>query len=314
MLRNLSRRNFFKKSGQAGALLAAGAFLPAASHGEANENNEMKTVDLAVVQGEPARAVARALDLIGGIEKYVHQNDVVLLKPNASFPNPKIWGTTTNPEIVKIVAQLALQAGASRVLVVDNTMQDHALCFARNGLQAELEGMRGVKLIPLTRESAFTEVPVPGGKALKTVKIAKLLKRCQVYINLPCAKSHTATGVSFGLKNQMGLIWDRKFFHAGTDLHTAVAELATIIRPQLTILDATRALVTGGPTGPGKVQELNTIVAGTDPVAIDAYATTLTNWNNRSLTAQSISHLSQAAALGLGEIEINKLVVQQATV
>ena len=101
------------------------------------------------------------------------------------------------------------------------------------------------------------------------MKIAKLLARCDVFINMPCAKSHAATQVSFGLKNLMGLIFDRTYFHSGTDLHTAIAELATVIKPHITILDATRALVTGGPTGPGKVQDMGTIIAGTNPLAVD---------------------------------------------
>jgi uncharacterized protein (DUF362 family) len=271
-------------------------------------------VELAVVQGNPTGAVAIALDLIGGIKKFIHPNDMVLIKPNVSFPSPKNWGSTTNPEVVKAVAQLVIEAGASRVIVADNTMRDGMICFERTGLIDELKDIEKVKVIPLQRESLFEEVEVPDGNAIKTVKIAKLIQRCNVLINLPCAKSHAATDVSFGLKNLMGLIWDREYFHQGTDLHTAIAELATVVRPQLTILDATRALVTGGPTGTGKIQELNTIIASTDPLAVDAYAASLTNWNNRSMNALSIKHLSHAAKIGVGEIDLDKINIKKETV
>lgn len=266
------------------------------------------------MQGNPAAAVAKAFDLIGGIKKFINPNDMVLIKPNVSFPNPKNWGSTTNPAVVKAVAQLVIEAGASRVIVADNTMRDGMICFERTGLIDELKALEQVKVIPLQQESHFINVEVPNGQTLKSVKIAKLIQRCNVLINLPCAKSHAATDVSFGLKNLMGLIWDREYFHQGTDLHTAIAELATVIRPQLTILDATRALVTGGPTGPGKIQELNTIIASTDPLAVDAYAASLVNWNNRSTDAHSIKHLSHAAKLGVGDIDLDKINIKKENV
>jgi uncharacterized protein (DUF362 family) len=314
MSNKLSRRKFLKKCRQTGYVISAGIFFQPFMPSLLKAKDDAKAVDLAVVQGNPDKAAAKAFELLGGIQKFVHQNDLVLLKPNASFPNPKIWGSTTNPEVVKAVAQLVLQAGAKRVIVVDNTMQNSDLCFERTGLRAELKELEKVKIIPLQKESYFTEVTVPNGKALKTVKIAKLIKKCNLLINLPCAKSHTATDVSFGVKNLMGLIWDRQYFHNSTDLHTAIAELATVIRPQITMLDATRALLTNGPTGPGKVHELNTIIAGTDMLAVDAYAAGMANWNNRLLTAQSIKHLSYASTLGIGEIDLEKLLIKKAAV
>jgi len=166
----------------------------------------------------------------------------------------------------------------------------------------------------LNRESFFSEASVPDGKALKSVKTAKLIDRCDVLINLPCAKSHAATDVSFGLKNLMGLIWDRKYFHTSTDLHAGIAELAATIRPQLTILDASRTLVTAGPTGPGKVQELHTVIAGVDPLAVDAYACTLVPWNNRSISAQMVKHLNHASSLGIGEIDLKKLEILKSSI
>lgn len=311
MQASLSRRKFIEKCVQIGTSVVATFSLPSLKS-LAKVNSE--PVTLAVVQGNPAAAISRAFDLIGGITRFVSPNDMVLLKPNVSFPNPETWGSTTNPDVVRAVAQLVIEAGASRVMVADNTMGDGMNCFERTGMIGELKAIERVKVIPLQQESYFAAVEVPNGKAIKSVKIAKLIQRCNVLINLPCAKSHVATDVSFGLKNLMGLIWNREYFHQGTDLHTAIAELATVIRPQLTILDATRALVTGGPTGPGKIQELNTIIASPDPLAVDAYAASLTNWNNRSTDAQSIKHLSQAAKIGVGEIDLNKVAIKKETV
>jgi uncharacterized protein (DUF362 family) len=310
MHKYLTRRDFLVRCMGAYSSATAGLLFP----GRIINSGNRQSPHLAVVSGKTETAVKHAIDLLGGINKFVKPNDRVLLKPNVSFPNPEKWGTTTNPAVVRSVAQLALEAGAGRVFVADNTMREGMICFEKTGLSAALKEIDKIKIIPLSKENLFTELPVPNGKAIKTVKVAKLIQRCDVFINLPCAKSHTATEVSFGLKNLMGVIWDRSFFHSGTDIHTAIAELSTVVRPHLTLLDATRALVTGGPTGPGKVAALDTIIAGIDPVAVDSYAVTLAEWNKRMLRAGSVAHLSYASNLGIGEIDLKKLTVKKVSI
>jgi uncharacterized protein (DUF362 family) len=309
--KNISRRNFLKKCGQTGGLIATSSLLPSRLLSSTVNSDQY---DLVEIKGNPENTVKQAFKQLGGIEKFIRLNDTVLIKPNASFPSPSSWGATTNPKVIKTVANLSIDAGAKRVIIADYTMRKGDVCFVKSGLKAEIENIENCKIIPLEKESYFREVAVPNGEALKLVKIAKLIEKSDVLINIPCAKSHSATEVSFGLKNLMGLIWDRQYFHNSTDLHQAIAELATIIRPHLTILDATRLLVTGGPTGPGKVQELNTIIAGTDPLAVDAYAVTLANWNNRSLSADTIKHLVHASDIGIGEINLEKLLFKKTSV
>jgi uncharacterized protein (DUF362 family) len=312
-----SRRDFIKTSLGAAGLCAAGSLLKLpnllAQDSTTVAAGAVRPM-LAVVEGPVESAVRRAFDIFGGVSTFVRPGQTVLLKPNMSFPNPKIWGSNTSPELVRAVALEVLQAGAARVIVADNTMRKDTVSFDKSGLTEALAGIDKVKLLPIQEESFFTEVSVPNGKALKTVMIARLIQKADVLINLPCAKSHSATDVSFGLKNNMGLIWNRSYFHTGTDLHTAIAELATVIRPHLTILDATRALLTGGPTGPGKVQELNTIIAGTDPLAVDAYTTTLANWNNQSLKPGMVKHLLAASHIGVGEIDLDRMDIRKETV
>ena len=133
-------------------------------------------------------------------------------------------------------------------------------------------------------------------------------------ISLPVAKSHSATGVSLGIKGNLGLNWDRRWMHNSADFNQTIADLATIVRPDLTIVDAIRALTTRGPQGPGKVANLNTIVAGRDPVAVDSYAVSLTPWYNQSMAGKNVKHLLLASEMGLGEIDITKLNVSLKTV
>lgn len=315
---NQSRRDFLRKSAGIAGLAAAGRILTASpllgqdSLATAPGQPTARPV-LAVVQGAAAAAVAKALELLGGMSRFVKPGAVVVIKPNVSFPNPKAWGTGTSPDVVVAVAREALKAGAGRVIVADNTMRRDMESFNRTGLIEALTGIDKVKVLALQEESLFVEVPVPNGNAVRSVQIARLAQKADVLINLPCAKSHTATEVSFGLKNNMGLIWDRSFFHTKTDIHAAIAELATVVRHHLTILDATRCLLTNGPTGPGKVQELNLILAGTDPLSVDAYAATLANWNNRTLKPGSVRHLAIASKLGVGEIDLSRIEIVKAS-
>jgi uncharacterized protein (DUF362 family) len=301
MKAELTRRGFLKTC-TAGCLAGAGLAAGIPIHAQAQQALS-GPADVWMIEGDPEKTVAAAFDVMGGIQTWIRPGSMVILKPNISFPNPPEWGGTTNPKVVAAVARAALNAGASRVLVMDRTMREPELCLKRTGLEAALDTLENVKWIPLDQQSAFEEVAVSGGKALQSVKIPKLLLRPHVLINLPCAKSHTATDVSFGLKNLMGLIWDREYFHSSTDLHTAIAELATVIRPSVTLLDATRALVTNGPSGPGKVADLNMLIAGTDVLAVDAAAVSLADWNNRAVPPQAISHLVRASEAGLGKLQ-----------
>ncbi len=128
-------------------------------------------------------------------------------------------------------------------------------------------------------------------------------------INLPVAKSHSATGVSMGIKGLMGLIWDRESFHSRLNINQALADLATVIKPQLTILDATRALTSGGPGGPGEVKKPNLIIAGIDPVAVDSYGVSIVPWYGQNFKGRHVEHLLVAHQRGLGRIDIEQLKI-----
>ena len=128
-----------------------------------------------------------------------------------------------------------------------------------------------------------------------------------VLINIPVAKSHSATGVSLGLKGLMGMVWDRESFHSQYNISQAIADLATVIKPQLTILDATRALVSGGPSGPGEVKKPDLVIAGIDPVAVDSYGVSVVPWYGQNFKGRQVEHLFIAQQRGLGKIDTDQL-------
>ncbi len=134
-----------------------------------------------------------------------------------------------------------------------------------------------------------------------------------VLINVPIAKNHSATGVSLGIKGNLGLVWDRIAYHNSDDFNQSLADLATIIKTDLTIIDAIRALATRGPQGPGKVLDLNTIIAGRDPVAVDSYTVAFT-WKQWDLLGKNVEHLVKSAEMGLGEIDPAKLNILAKTI
>jgi uncharacterized protein (DUF362 family) len=307
-MKDLTRRKFLQQTAAAGAAVGFGALLPSWAH--AADEGEALPV-LAQVKGPVSQAVEKAVDLLGGMGSFVQKGHRVLLKPNASFDAPPQWGATTSSQVVRKVSQLCLEAGAEQVIVFDHPLRSPALCLEQTGLEEALADLDGVKVLLANKQRYFETVAVPGGEALQQVEVAKEVLRADVVINIPTAKSHSATGVSLGMKNLMGVIWDRGYFHQAASLHQAIAELSTVVRPQLIIVDASRALVTGGPGGPGKVLELNTIVAGTDPVAVDAHVVGMAPWMNRSMKGEQIAYISAAHSLGLGQIDPDRVRLQE---
>jgi uncharacterized protein (DUF362 family) len=254
--------------------------------------------------------VTRLLEPLGGMGQFVSDGSLVLIKPNISFPNPPSWATTTNPEVVAAVARACIQAGARRVLVADHLLGPTEDCFQRTGIAAALEPLgRSVSLISLDRESRYQEMELPADPAVPGVKAAREALRADCVINMPAAKSHTATGVSLGMKNLMGLVWDRVSYHRSGKIHRAIAETTHALRPALTVLDATRVLATGGPQGPGEVVEMGKLYAASDPVAVDAVGASLSTWGGRSYRPTDVGYIREAEALGVGSTEAEVLKV-----
>jgi len=301
----MTRRQFLKTTTAGFALSLTGT--SAILHG-AEEN------DLAVISGEPVAATKKAIEAIGGISRFVKKGQRVVLKPNMSFARTPEFGATTHPLVVATVAQACMDAGAHQVLVLDHTLQRAELCLERTGIRDACKSIKGVYVHTFQDKKFFKEVKVPQGKVLERVEVLNEILDGQILINLPVAKSHSATGVSLGMKGLMGLIWDRESFHSQFNINQAIADLGTVIKPHLTILDATRALVSGGPGGPGEVRKPNLIIAGVDPVAVDSYGVSVVPWYGQNFKGRQVEHLLIAHQRGLGKIDVDPLKIVRATV
>jgi uncharacterized protein (DUF362 family) len=301
----ISRRQFIITTAAGVAIGLAGypSFLCAAEE-----------VDLAVITGEPAAATRKAIEALGGISRFVKQGQRVIIKPNMSFAKSPDFAATTHPLVVVAVARACIEAGAREVLVLDHTLQRAELCLERTGIRdACKQQVPGVHVLAMQDRKFFQEIKIPQGKVLTRVEVLRDILDNAVLISVPVAKSHSATGVSLGLKGLMGLIWDRDSFHSQFNINEGIADLATVIRPHLTILDATRAMATGGPGGPGDVRKPNLIVAGVDPVAVDSYGVGIVPWYGRNFKGRQVEHLLMAHQRGLGKIDVDNLKIYKGT-
>ncbi len=265
--------------------------------------------DLAAISGDPAAATKKAIEALGGISRFVKKGQRVVLKPNMSFARTPDFSATTHPLVVATVAQACMEAGAQQVLVLDHTLQRAELCLERAGIREACKNISGAHVLALQERKFFGEIKIPQGKVLERAEVFKEILDGHVLINIPVAKSHSATGVSLGLKGLMGMIWDRESFHSQYNINQAIADLATVIKPNLTVLDATRALVSGGPGGPGEVKKPNLIIAGTDPIAVDSYGVSIVPWYGQNFKGRQVEHILVAHQRGLGKIDVEQLKI-----
>lgn len=269
-------------------------------------------IDLAVAENKnSAKAVEDAVNAFGGIERYVRPGDKVVLSPNIGFQRDPSVGATTTPEVLRAVIQLCERAGASRITVLDYTLDDPQLSFQANGTAEAVKGTKATLISP-SDESLYKEIDMssyPQHKADNVVqKVARDVLNADVFIPIPVAKDHEAAKCSFSMKKLMGVIWNRKGYHR-SNLHNCIAELNAALRPTLIILDATIALQTRGPKGPGEVTHPHQVVVGVDPASVDAYACRYLTV--KGLKPTDVEHIVRGSELGLGEIEVSKLKVKE---
>ena len=250
MVDKVSRRDFIRVSGTGLVALGLGTSLPSFAQTGSGE--------LVVAEGQPDQCGAQGYRGFGGIGRFVKPGSKVLIKPNISFASDLKRGANTSPELVAEVARQCVAAGAKDVLVTDLPLQTETLCLWKNGIKEAMANVPQARLQYLSDDRFFKESDIPQGKDLKKAKIMKPLLEADLVINMPRAKAHNATVVTLGLKNLMGVAHDRKEFHSQHKLDQAIADLSTLVRPKLTIIDASMVMVDNGPGGPGTLLPLNT--------------------------------------------------------
>jgi len=261
--------------------------------------------DIAIVQGEDPTLLARhAMDEMGGIRRFIGRGDIVLVKPNIGWDRTPEQAANTNPEVVAEIVRQSLDAGAKKVIVTDVSCNEPRRCFQRSGI-AEAAQRAGAEVI-LPDPSKFKEVDL-GGEVLRVWPVFEPFLNVDKVVNVPIAKHHALTGCTLGMKNWYGMLGgQRNQLHQ--KIHESLVDLADFVRPTLTVTDCYRILLRNGPTG-GNLEDVllkKTLVASTDPVAIDTYVAK-SIWN---LEVDELPYLKLAAKRGLGTFEFEKLRTQ----
>jgi len=306
-MKPINRRNFLKYQAT-GMLWAAGTSLLAPARLFAGT-----TPDIAVVKGDIEAAVRKSVEMMGGISKFVKKGSRVVVKPNMSFAAPPERASNTHPLVVKTIAAMCKEAGAARVLVLDNPLAPAERCLEESGVAAACESLESGMTHMVSNPSSFKEVDIKNGRTLKETDVMKSVLDADVLIAVPVAKSHTGAGVSLSMKGMMGLIQNRSVMHR-LGLHETIADLASLLTPHLVVVDATRVLTTGGPGGPGKVITPGTIIAATDMVAADAYTVSAFEWYGKKYAPSQVKHIRIAHERGLGRMDIENLAVRKTSV
>jgi len=318
--KKLGRREFLSQAGKAGISIAAAgtvAYLLYDSEGPkpGGKAEELVTLPdfsipqiagqtISVVQGsDRVETLNKAIELLGGIERFVKPGETVAIKPNVAFASPPMLGATARPELVAEVVRLCYSRGKARqVIVADNPINDPASCFMLSGI-GKAASEAGAKVI-LPKNHLFKNTTLAEGKLIKNWPIFfGPFEKIDKLIGIAPVKHHHRSGASMTMKNWYGLLGGRRnIFHQ--DINTIIAELAMMVRPTLVILDGTEVMMTNGPTG-GSISDLrraNTLIAGCDMVAADSYGCSLLD-----LKVSDLPYLAKAEKAGAGTTDYKSL-------
>ncbi len=313
MNRKLNRRDFLKRSAGTGAAALMGSGLAWSWNGGSSGPAAPEYPDIAVVQGLDYLVNTRkAVDLVGGIARFVPNKARVAILPNSQSAHP---GTFTRPDIVRAVVRMCKGAGASEVNCLSWLPEKF---WVATGLAALLkEEGAALKIIDLKAESLYRPIALPGGKILREARIMNELFENDCLINLPITKDHAGNKFTGAMKNMMGLNFAavNRTFHSGDfktnpddidRLDQCIADLNLAVKPALSIVDATEFITTNGPFGPGELAAPRKIVAGVDRIAVDSYCASL-----RGFKSHEILMIKKGYEHGLGEMDLGKIRIQE---
>ena len=301
---SISRREFMKLLASTAVAAAGASLIPqsAAFSAPLIANN---SAEILVVKGKDyRRLISEGLRLMDFPGRFLKPGGKVVIKPNAAWSRTPEQAADTNPVLISELIYACRKAGAGEIIAVENPCDNYKSAFRISGIESAVKAA-GAKMIPLVETGDFTAVTIPRGKVLKFAQVGKKILEADLYINIPIAKVHKSAGLTMAMKNHMGAVQDRWFFHKN-DLHQCIADISSYLRPDLTILDCTRILTTRGPKGPGDVKVLDRVIMGTDQVAIDSYGATLFGMN-----PGDIGYLKAAGAMGLGVTDLSAIRVKE---
>jgi uncharacterized protein (DUF362 family) len=261
---------------------------------------------VAVKGGEPEAMFDRAIASLGGMETFVPVGGKVLVKPNIGWDVPPERAGNTNPKLVARIIEHCFKAGAQEVSVFDHTCDNWRRCYKNSGIEQAVKEAGG-RIVSGDSEGYYQTVSVPRGKRLTETKVHELLLDADVFINVPILKDHSSSVLTLGMKNLMGVVWDRGYWHRN-DLHQCIADFASFCKPTLTVVDAYNVMKQNGPRGVsvGDVVPMKSQIVATDLVAADAAAARLFGRD-----PADVRHIQLADRMKIGRMDLNGLSIHR---
>lgn len=262
--------------------------------------------------------VRESINLIGGIESYIKENDVVLIKPNVLCAQNHETGATTSPVLVKELCKMCFEAGAKKVVVGESSnwgidsMQSMLACGF--GIVTDT----GAELLDLKKDE-IVRVPTKTGIVRDYVHVPEITQTADKIINVPVFKTHTMTKVTLAIKNiSVGISPDKDKQHSlhrigvypalkneieemGSFLDCAMVDINSVVRNDLIVIDGIYGLHGKGAPLFGVQINSNILISGNNKVSVDAIGAQLLGYD-----PYEVKHIKTAYEKGLGEIDSSK--------
>jgi uncharacterized protein (DUF362 family) len=261
---------------------------------------------VAIKGGEPDKMFDEGIKALGGMKRFVKKGDKVVVKPNIGWDVSPERAGDTNPKLVARIIQHCFEAGAKEVSVVDHTCDQWQRCYSNSGIQ-KAASEAGAKVVPGGTQSYYHTVSVPNGKVLKSAQEHEVILDADVFINVPILKNHSGSRLTMGMKNLMGNVWDREYWHR-TDLHQCIADFATYRKPTLNVLDAYYVMKQNGPRGisVNDLVAMKSQIISTDIVALDVAGAKLFG-----IDPNEVRYIRIAADMKIGRADLENLNIKR---
>jgi uncharacterized protein (DUF362 family) len=289
--------------------MTAGAVFALSKYGTLFAQSQNNVDLVAVKGGEPDVMFDKAMEAYGGMKSFVKKGQTVVIKPNIGWDVVPDRAGNTNPKLVGRIIEHCIQAGAKEVYVFDNTCDDWKRCYTNSGIE-KIAKEKNATIVPGNSESYYHKITIDNGKRLKEAAVHELILKCDVFINVPVLKHHSSSKLTVGMKNLMGIVWDRGYWHQN-DLHQCIADCATRCKPTLNVVDAYNVMMRNGPRGVSKadVTQMKSLIVSTDIVAADTAAAKL-----YGIEPNDIAYINYADEMKVGRKDLSKLNIKRIVV
>jgi len=310
----MKRREFISKTVRAGIL--SSATLSVASGFISTELHAWESIptqlgkdefDLVAVKGgEPDLMFDKAIASLGGMKNFVKKGQSVVVKPNIGWDVIPENAGNTNPILIKRIIEHCFNAGAKSVYVFDHTCDNWNRCYSNSGIEKAVKDAGG-KIVSGESEGYYQDISFKGGKIMSKAKVHELILESDVFINVPILKHHSGSELTISMKNLMGIVWDRGYWHQN-NLHQCIADFAAFRKPDLNIIDAYNVLKRNGPRGVSKadVITMKSQIISKDIVAADAAAAKLFG-----IEPENIQYIKMADEMKIGVKDLSKLSINR---